>query len=530
MPEFISRFLRQISDFWKNMDKQQKTRLYITSAIVIVAITAGAILLTKPNHITLLNNADIKQIGEMSDILNENNIWNSVENNGTTIQINSKDNNKAQVVLAQKGYPKGGMTFEDAISMIGISTTESDKKHIWKEQQISDIEAKLLLLDNIESARVSLALPEKSIFTTGNEEKPRPTANVVVKLKQPLTQNQVQGIVAIVSKSVEGLDPKDISVVDTNANILNANLEDDSMVLASSQEAMRSKKEKDFENKVREYFNVGQFDNFDTFRVVANVVLDFDKQKSQSKILGIPEGLDGGAVKESDTLKENAQNGTASGVPGTDTNPGGANAPAYQIGSSDNGSYTKSQESRKYEYNETMTESEKATGKLIPDQSSMAISLWYGMKVKTDEGLTDEFINQVKQAASTATGIPVNNISVNKYKLAQPEVVKKPLNDQIKQYLTDYGFFLIMLILIISLMMAVRPKKRAVSEEVPEFAAAAAATGGPRFLVPEPAEQIPEIDLEERSEIKKQIEKFVKQKPDAVAQLLRNWLSDEWDV
>jgi flagellar M-ring protein FliF len=455
VPDFISKFLRQIADFWKSMDKQQKTRLYVTSAIVIVAISAGAILLTRPNHITLLNNTDVKQIGEMSDILNENKIWNAVENNGTSIQINSPDNNKAQVVLAQQGYPKGGMTFEDAISMIGISTTESDKKHIWKEQQISDLEAKLMLIDNIESAGVSLAVPEQTIFTTGNEEKPKPTANVVVKLKQTLTQQQVQGIVAIVSKSVEGLDPKDISVVDTNANILNANSGDDAIALASSQEEMRSKKEKDFENKVREYFNVGQFDNFDTFRVVANVVLDFDKLKSQSKTLGVPDGMDGGAVLESDSLKENAQNGSASGVPGTDTNPGGSAAPTYQTGTGDNGTYTKDQESRKYGYNETMTENEKATGKLIPDQSSMAISLWYGKKVATADGLNDDFINQVKQAASTATGIPVTNISVNKYKLAQPEIVKKPITDQIKQYTTDYGFFLIMLILIIGLMMAV---------------------------------------------------------------------------
>jgi flagellar M-ring protein FliF len=52
---------------------------------------------------------------------------------------------------------------------------------------------------------------------------------------------------------------------------------------------------------------------------------------------------------------------------------------------------------------------------------------------------------------------------------------------------------------------------------------------GPRFVIPE-EEPVPEIELEERSEIKKQIDKFVRQKPDAVAQLLRNWLSDDWDM
>ena len=42
-------------------------------------------------------------------------------------------------------------------------------------------------------------------------------------------------------------------------------------------------------------------------------------------------------------------------------------------------------------------------------------------------------------------------------------------------------------------------------------------------------EQIEEIDLENngKSEIKKQIEKFIDKKPEAVAQLLRTWLNED---
>ena len=40
---------------------------------------------------------------------------------------------------------------------------------------------------------------------------------------------------------------------------------------------------------------------------------------------------------------------------------------------------------------------------------------------------------------------------------------------------------------------------------------------------------MPEIEFEEQNEIKKQIEKFVTEKPESVAQLLRNWLQDDWE-
>jgi len=529
MPEALSRLMQQATDFWKNLEKSQKTRLYITSAIVVVAVTVGIILLTRPNYVTLISDVDQKQIGEMSTILDENKIWSKLEKGGSSIIINSKDNNKAQVALAQKGYPKGGMTFEDAIKMIGISTTESDKKHIWKQQQTSDLAAKLKMLDSIEDATVSLALPEKSLFITDEQLQPKPTAYVMVKPRDRLTSQQVEGIVMIVSRSVENLNPKDVTVVDNNSIILNRDSGDELIDIASSQEEMRLKKAIELQNRVYNYFSVDQFDSFDTIRVVANPFLDFDKEKSQSKLVRNPEGMDKGALISSDSLKEKLTDGTVNGVPGTDTNPGEANSPSYQVGNGENSSYDKQHDINNYQYDETLTEQEKATGTLVAEKSTMAISLWYGKRITDDSKISDDFIEQVKLAASTATGIPVENISVNKLKLAAPEVIKKPTAEVIKELVSDYGFFAIMLLLIIGLIVSAIPRKRP-EKAAEEIQLTPVTAEGLKYAFPETSsEPVPEISMEERSEIKKQIEKFVKQKPEAVAQLLRNWLSDEWD-
>ena len=45
----------------------------------------------------------------------------------------------------------------------------------------------------------------------------------------------------------------------------------------------------------------------------------------------------------------------------------------------------------------------------------------------------------------------------------------------------------------------------------------------------EQQEPLEDIDLQEKSEIRKAIEKFVDENPEAVALLLRNWLNDGWD-
>ena len=43
----------------------------------------------------------------------------------------------------------------------------------------------------------------------------------------------------------------------------------------------------------------------------------------------------------------------------------------------------------------------------------------------------------------------------------------------------------------------------------------------------EEASEIADIDIEDKNELKKKIEKFISQKPDQVAQLLKTWLTEE---
>lgn len=526
MPDFIKKYLEQFKEFWNSLEKSQKTRLYITSAIVVVAISISIFMLTRPNRVVLFTNSDQKQIGEMVDILNENNIWNSAENNGTTIVIDSKNNNNAQILLAQAGYPKEGFTFEDAISSIGITTTQQDKEQIWKRQQISDLETKIELLDNIDEAAVTLATPKTSIFLNASDEAPRPTAYVMIRPNKSITTAQVQGIVLLVSRSVENLNPNDVTVVDNNSNILNVTSGDDAISSVNSQEELRQKREAELEQKVLDYFSGGQFENFDTLRVVANVTLDFDKDKSQTKSITNPQGMDGGAVISSSVSEEIVKNGTEGGEPGIGTNPGDAGSTSYAIGSGSGSDYSNTHEELNYGYDETMREQEKATGKLIAKESGLALSLWYGNKVADDSGLGEEFINETKAAVSTATGIPIANITVNKLKVAPQEIIEITSYERFAELFRDYGFFVLMLILIIGLLIIGLPRKK---NKETEQVIQAAVSGGPRYVLPEQEDPLPEIELGERSEIKKQIDKFVKQKPDSVAQLLRNWLSDDWD-
>ncbi|MCX7746994.1 MAG: flagellar basal-body MS-ring/collar protein FliF [Clostridia bacterium] len=528
MPQVLLNLQQKFLDFWQNLNKSQKVRLYVISGLLFVAITAAIIFVSKPTYVPLVTNADPKDVKDMMKILDEKKITYKLTDDRSSILVNQKDNDSAQIALVD--FPKMGMTFDDAFKYIKINTTESDKKKLWDQYKTSTLISKLKMFDNVEDADVELALPEDSVFIDGNEDKP--TAYVRIKPKAPLSPEQVQGIVLMVSRAVVGLDPKDVTVVDNNLNVLNSETGDELVDRTNTQYDMKRKIKKELEQNVYEIFN-GQFDNFDTIRVKVNPVLDFNKVKSETRDVANPTGMTEGALISSDITKEKLINGGANGAPGVGTNPGTGTTgqPSYPINNGTNSSYDKSNEKKNYKYKEALTQEEKALGELVPDKSSMTLVLWYGNRVTDESKLTDDFINKIKNDASNATGIPASKISVNKYKIVPPTVDKKPTAEVVKDLINTYGFFALMLLLIIGLMIAAIPrKKKAAEPELAPQAAQLATAGGPRFIVPdEVEEELPEIDMEERSEVKKQIEKFVKQKPDAVAQLLRNWLSDEWD-
>jgi len=129
MPQFITDFQKRIVEFWKSLDKKQKNRIYITTAIVTVSVILGMIYLLKPNYIVIVKSDDLNELNEMRLILNENGIKHKVEGN-SNILVDAKDKNKAELALAVEGYPKGGMKFKDAWNQIKINTTESDKKKL----------------------------------------------------------------------------------------------------------------------------------------------------------------------------------------------------------------------------------------------------------------------------------------------------------------------------------------------------------------------------------------------------------------
>jgi len=525
MPAFLEKYTQQLKDFWGNLEKKQRVRICVVSVAAAIVMIIFIVVVTRPDRMTLYQSEDKKQVGEMSDVLSERGIWNKVENGGTSILIDSKNNDTAQVTLAQAGYPKDGTTFEDAISYIGLTTTDSDKKRIWKQQQVSEIEDKIKMLDNIDNATVRLAVPEKSIFYSNEQAPAQPTATVTIWSNDRLLPRQVDGIKLIVAGSVEEMPFDNIRVLDNLGNPLEGTVENDPMDAIMTYEQLRKSRAIELQNNVYTLFGLGKNEFFDNLSVVASPRLDFDTLESTRELIGTPEGYDPGtgAVLEEHLRRETAENYAVGGVPGMDTNPG-ETTPIYPMGGYDGvGNYSLNETQRAYGYDRTIENSTKNLGELIPSQSFLSVLLGYGIDIEDDTHLDEEYLNGIRQQASTATGIPAQNITVTTIKLMKDVVPPVPIGDRIQAFLSEYGLLILMLLLIVTLILSLLQRREA--EEEVEDLQLQIAEG-----IIEPEEPVyRDIDVDEKSEIRNQLERLIKQKPEAVAALLRNWLSDEWE-
>jgi flagellar M-ring protein FliF len=510
------------------LEKSQKTRIYVISGSVIVAVALLIFIVTKPDRMTLFSSSDKKQVGEMSDILTESGIWNRVEDGGTSILIDTGNNDRSQVLLAQEGYPKDGLTFEDAISLIGLTTTDSEKKRIWQAQTKSDIENKIKMLDSVENATVTLATPEKSIFLTNEQMPARPISTVTIwpASSGKLLPTQIDGIKQIVAGSVEDLAMENIQVIDNYGIPLDGTSSADPLSLLPNQDELRKQKASDMENSVYKQLGLGQNANFDRFTVSASPYLDFSTQEYTSENISTPAGFEDGegALLERHLRREEAENAAVGGVPGTDTNPG-ETTPIYPMAGADGtGTYSLTDDQTAYGYNKRIETGAKNLGEFVPERSFLSIVLGYGLEVPDDSNLTEQFLADVRSAASTSTSVPVANISVTTMRLVPPAVQVVPISDRIQALISEYGLLVLLLFLILTLILSLFVRKKKEDEDVEDLQLQIA-----EGIIEPEVRPLKEIDMDEKSEIRQQLEKLIKQKPEAVASLLRNWLTEEWE-
>ncbi len=271
---------------------------------------------------------------------------------GTTISVPPDTVDKLKMELAVAGLPMSvntgkGYELLDSESMLGRSPFRQSVD--FKRATEGELARVITSLDTVDHAKVLIAMPNPEDRLFVRDEKPA-TASVVLRTRGSMNRTQVQGIVALVAGSVEGLEEANVTVHDSKGVQLSEQNDPHSNV-SNSQWQMQREFESHLELKAQQVLSPVLGMGHAVVRVAAN--MDFSREKKQVKTYD-PEAK---AIETSKTRTSKDTTGTTGGPAGTVSNVPPL-APAQANSSAGSGSSSEEETEETYLVSENQLSSE----------------------------------------------------------------------------------------------------------------------------------------------------------------------------
>lgn len=256
MSDFFKQLLRQVNDIWNRFSTAQK----IITASVILLTFIGLVLLIVwvgyagkgSGYVTLFSNLELSESASIVDKLKESEQPYEIDNGGHTILVPKKGVYEARMTFAKLGLPKTGGIGYEIFDKTNLGMTDFVQNLNFKRALEGEIARTIESLEEVDRARVHVVIPRETIFI---EKQKEATASVVLKLKAgvKLNEKQITGIANLVASSVEGLSRKNITILDTDGNLLSDAYGDSEMAeRTSNQLQLQSKVELALTRKAQE--------------------------------------------------------------------------------------------------------------------------------------------------------------------------------------------------------------------------------------------------------------------------------------
>lgn len=531
MADKAKELLKKIQEWWNKFTSKQKTIIVAAVTVVVLAFTILFSVFSQTKYELLRVCDTTKEASEIVEMLEGEGIAHKETDDGLRIEVDAKQMSTASLLLGANGFTAAGYSI-DNVTDGGFSSTESDKQKKYNRYLEERLENDFIgAISTIKNAYVTLNLPENDgTLISKNEEG---YASIVLELDGEFTADNAAYLARAVATSIGNDSTDKVTIIDTEGNLLYSGENDYSVGgAATSQLSVKKQAEAHYATDVKKVLTATN--EFTMIEVSPNLSIDFTERQTTTHNYSAPDGREEG-MKASESLYESEEENASGGVPGTDSNT----ETTTMIQDSDSSTSTQSESNTNYLPNEEVTNEKSTPGEILADQSSIAVTGTQLIIVKEDDvrrqGLLDgvswdeyklanterarvEVEEELYSVVSNATGIPRDNITIVKY-------TENYFIDSEGLGLGAWDIVQIILIVVILALLgfvvlrSMASKKEEVQEE--ELSVET-------LLQSAPASELENIDVEEKSETRKLIDRFVEENPEAAANLLRNWLNEDW--
>jgi flagellar M-ring protein FliF len=527
----LSEFFNKLKEKWQGIGKGKKIALMVTIVGVITVLIYLAVSLSATKYSILFSDLDAKDSKTIVDKLKEQKVT-DVKIQGNSILVPSNQVDSLRLTLAPEvSDGSSGWELFDSTSQFGI--TDAEMKVKYQRALQGELEKTIKGFPQVDKAKVALVMPEDSVFV---KDSTPASASITLLMKsgQKLNEEQVKGIVALVSGSVKNLPKENVQVLDSNMTLLTKDLYNENTALNTTtanekQQQMKKDYEKYLEDKAMSVLGKAYKDKIG---IKINADLNFDANKTVSTTYD-PKGTVVSEQKKYDATP----NGTGTQVSQSPIDNNMVNGSAATTTTDANGNVTHSEIINNYQVGSTQQETIKAPGDVKRITASVIV----------DGNLDEATRSSIKNLVSAAVGIndtrgdvvSVEGLSFDTTsqdaQKKQVDLLKQEQDKENRMKLYTYagiGAGVLLLAIITILALKKKNKKAAPEEDFEEFVPAK----GIDVVVGEDSKmdkfEFEPIDFEnesmdERKHIEKEIKKYATDKPEQVVDIIKSWLAED---
>ncbi len=316
--EFFRKLGTQIQTFWSSLSLTRKITIAGAMALVLAAVSSVFFMQNGSKYeyiFTDISNEDTQAI--LSELRRLNVADYELDSKG--IKVPTEKAAQLRMQLAQEGLPANGVVGWEKFDSQDFTRTEFEQNiHRLRAVQ-GELSRTITSIDGISSARVHIVTPKQSLFV---EDQKEPTAAIYLKTKRGVTLNdrQIKGIQHLICRSVEGLKPNNVTIIDQEGQML-TKIESEEFASKMTKEMQTYKQsvEKDLEAKIRTL--VGRVAGQERVEAKVDVTVDFTQEEQTisevdpEKVAVVSKNTQGSSM-EGSGLNPTGIPGSKSNIPG----------------------------------------------------------------------------------------------------------------------------------------------------------------------------------------------------------------------
>ncbi len=205
--------MKSIVEMWNSLTRSAKLGLGVGIVLIIALATGLGVWAYSADYQVLFADVASRDAASMTSELDRMKVPYKLSDGGNTILVPKDLVYKTRLKLMEKDVPLHGAVGFEVFNNADFGMTEFVQKVNYLRAIQGELTRTILSIDDIQAARVHLAIPEQGLFKKALT-KPKASVTLAMKPGKILVADQITGIQRLVAASVPDIVAGDVTILD----------------------------------------------------------------------------------------------------------------------------------------------------------------------------------------------------------------------------------------------------------------------------------------------------------------------------